>query len=151
LRLGRDDVEREHHRCGRVDRHRHADLAQVDALEQALHVVEHVDRDALAPDLAERHRVVGVVPHERGHVERGRQARLAVLEQVVEALVGLLGRAEPGELPHRPEPAAVHRLVHAAGVGELARAPDLLGRGEVLLRVEGLERDAGQRLRGHGG
>ena len=60
--------------------------------------------DALAPDLASERGVVGVVAHQRGHVERGREAGLAVLEQVVEALVGLLAGAEAGELAHRPQP-----------------------------------------------
>ena len=82
--------------------------------EQRLHVVERVDRDALAPDLAERARVVGVVAHQRGHVERGRQAGLAVVEQVAEALVGLLAGAKARELAHRPQPPAVHRLVDPA-------------------------------------
>ena len=54
----------------------------------------------------------------------------AVLEQVLEALVGLGGAAEAGELPHRPGLAAVHRLVDAAGVRELA------GVAEVALVVE---------------
>ena len=76
------------------------------------------------PDLAERARVVGVVAHQRGHVKRRREARLAVLEQVVEALVGLLARAEAGELAHRPQPPAVHRLVDAARERVGARAPD---------------------------
>jgi hypothetical protein len=93
--------------------------------EQRLHVVERVDRHALAPDLAEAERgVVGVVAHQRGHVERRRQAGLAVLEQVAEALVGLLARAEAGELAHRPQPPAVHRLVDAAREGVLAGQPD---------------------------
>ena len=86
------------------------------------HVVERVDGDALAPDLAERARVVGVVAHQRRHVERRAQARLAVVEQVAEALVGLLGGAEAGELAHRPQPPAVHRRVHAAGERIAARA-----------------------------
>ena len=89
------------------------DLAEVDAGEQRLHVVERVDGHALASDLAERAGVVGVVAHQRGHVERGREPGLAVVEQVVEALVGLLAGAEAGELAHRPQPPAVHRLVHA--------------------------------------
>ena len=50
-----------------------------------------------------------------------REARLAVVEQVAEALVGLLGGAEAGELAHRPQPPAVHRRVHAARERELAR------------------------------
>ena len=104
------------------------DLAEVDALEQRLHVVERVDGDALAPDLAERARVVGVVAHQRRHVERGRQPGLAVVEQVAEALVGLLGRAEAGELAHRPQPPAVHRdaRVDAARERGLAGKPDAL-------------------------
>ena len=115
-------VEREQHRRRPVDRHRRRHLAERDAVEERLHVVERVDRDALAPDLAERARMVGVVAHQRRHVERRREARLPVLEQVAEALVRLLRRPEARELPHRPEPAAVHRLVHAARERELARA-----------------------------
>src|SRR5205823_1201719 len=44
----------------------------------------------------------------------------AVLEQVLEALVGVLGRAEARELPHRPEPPAVHARLRAARVREAA-------------------------------
>ena len=81
--------------------------------------------------------VVGVVAHQRGHVEGRREAGLAVVEQVAEALVGLLARAEAGELAHRPQPPAVHRLVDAARERVGARAPDrVLGaadpRGQVL-------------------
>ena len=72
------------------------------------------DRDALLADLAAAHRVVGVVAHERGHVEGGREPVHAVLEQVLEARVRVLGRPEAGELAHRPEPAAVHRRLRAA-------------------------------------
>ena len=122
--LGRDDVEGEHHRRGRVDGHRDRDVAEVDALEERLHVVERVDRDALAADLAEGARVVGVVAHQRRHVEGGGEARLAVVEQVAEALVGLLGGAEAGELAHRPQAPAVHRRVDAAGERILARLAD---------------------------
>ena len=37
------------------------------------------------------------------------------------------GRAEAGELAHRPEPAAVHGRLRAAGERELAGQPDALG------------------------
>ena len=53
-RLGGGDVEGEHHRSGRVDRHRDGDLVEVDAAEQRRHVVDGVDRDSLAADLAQR-------------------------------------------------------------------------------------------------
>ena len=91
--------------------------------------------------------MVGVVAHQRRHVERRREAGLPVLEQVAEALVRLLRRPEAGELAHRPEPAAVHRRVDAAreriraGPAEVALVVEL----DVLGRVERLVLDAGDR------
>ena len=116
--------------------------------EQRLHVVERVDRDALAPDLAFRPDAVGVVAHQGRHVECGREAGLAVVEQVAEALVGLLGGAEARELAHRPQAAAVHRRVHAARERILARVADValaVVVGQVLVGVERLDRLAGDR------
>jgi hypothetical protein len=49
-----------------------------------------------------------------------------VVEQVAEPLVGLLGGAEARELAHRPQPAAVHRRIDAAGERELAGQAELL-------------------------
>ena len=140
-------VEREQDRRGRVDRHRRRHVAERDPREQRLHVLERVDRHAFAPDLAERPRVVRVVAHQRRHVERGRQTRLPVVEQVMEALVRLLGRAEAGELPHRPEPSAVHRRVDAARerirarVAEVALVVDV----DRVGRLERLVLDPGDR------
>ncbi len=158
LALGRHDVEREHHRRRRVDRHRHGHLVQRNPVEQRLHVGQRVDRHALAPDLAQRAWMVGVVAHQRGHVERGREAGLAVIEQVVKAPVGLGGVAEAGELAHRPQTAAVHRSIDTARVRVLAGQPDRrLGiRGEIGLGVQRLDRLAGdasrtgRRARGRG-
>ena len=71
--------------------------------------------------------MVRVVAHERGHVEGGREPVHAVLEEVLEARVRVLRRAEAGELAHRPEPAAVHRGLRAArervaaGVADVAQ------------------------------
>src|SRR3954454_18261909 len=146
--LGRDDVVGEHDRRRRVDRHRHGDLAEVDAGEEVLHVVERVDRDALAADLAERPPVVGVVAHERRHVERRAETGLAVVEQVAEALVGLLGGAEAGELAHRPQPAPVHAGVYAARERIAAGQTDLVAVGEVGLGIERLDRHARERGEG---
>jgi len=137
------EVEREQHRRRRVDRHRRRDLVERDPGEQRLHVVERVDRDALAADLPERPRVIRVVAHQRRHVEGRRQPRLPVLEQVPEPRVRLLGRPEPGELPHRPQPPAVHRRVDAAreridaGIPQVAVVVDL----DVVGRVQRLVLD----------
>ena len=92
-----------------------------------------------------------------------RQPRLAVVEQVAEALVGLLRRPEPRELAHRPQPAAVHARVHAARERNSPGQPDAapIGR-QVGLRVQRpdrLPRERGERdvalgvlplLSGHG-
>src|SRR5919201_702757 len=69
--------------------------------------------------------VVRVEAHQGGHVEGRRQPCLAVIEQVAEALVRLLGGAEAGELPHRPQPAAVHRRVDAPRERSLARIAEV--------------------------
>ena len=61
------------------------------------------DRHADPADLALRLGRVGVVAHLGRQVEGDRQAGLALLEQVAEALVGLLGGREARVLAHRPE------------------------------------------------
>ncbi len=121
LLLGRRDVEAEQHRGGTVDGHRGGDLVERDAVEQGLHVRQAGDRDPALAHLALGTRVVRVVAHEGGKVEGDREAGLAPLEQELVALVGILRGPEPGELPHGPEPPAVHRGVDAAGVGKSAR------------------------------
>ncbi len=68
--------------------------------------------------------MVGVVAHQRGHVERRGEPGLPVVEQIAEALVGLRRGPEAGELAHRPQPSPVHRAVHAARIRELAGEPD---------------------------
>ena len=123
LPLGDRDVEREQHGRGRVDRHRRRHLVERDVAEQPRHVVERRDRDALAADLAERaRRGRGRSPSASACRTRS-TARSAPLEQELEALVGVLGRAEAGEHAHRPRLAAVHRRVRSARERELPGAP----------------------------
>ena len=100
-------------------------------VEQRVHVLDRVDRDADAPDLAERARRIGVDAHLRraGRTRpRARSARRragAWKRSFVSAR-----RAEAGVLAHRPQPAAVHRRLHAArerkaaGIAEVARVVD---------------------------
>jgi hypothetical protein len=113
------------HRRG-VDRHRGRDLAQRQPVEEPLHVGDGVDRDTAVADLALGPRVVGVEAHQGRHVERDRQPVLAAVHEVVEALVGLDGVREPGELPDGPRAGPVHRRVDAARVGVHARVADPL-------------------------
>src|SRR5262249_12600801 len=98
-----------------------------------VHVVERIDRDAEAADLAQATGIVAVQAHEGREIEGRAQARLALVEQEAEALVGLPRRAETGELAHRPEPAALNATVDALGKGILA------GVAQIGLRVEAVE------------
>ena len=91
LLLADELVEEQQHARRRVDRHRGRDLVERDPVERRAHVVDRVDRDAGAADLAEAARVVGVQAELGRQVERHRQPGRAVLEQVAVALVGLLG------------------------------------------------------------
>ena len=99
---------------GRVDRHGCGDAIQRDALEQPGHVVKRIDCDAHPADLAGGQRVVGVVPHLRGQVERDAQPADAMTKQVAIARIRLFGRRKPGVLAHRPQTAAVHGRLNAA-------------------------------------
>jgi hypothetical protein len=112
-------------------------------------MVMEVDRHPAVADLAERARVVGVAAHQGRHVEGDRQAAATLGDQVLVALVGLTGVAEPGELPDRPGPAAVHRRVHAAGERVLAGDADRGGDVAVGV-VEGVV-EGGDLLAGEGG
>ena len=123
LLLGHDQVHREDHRGRRVDGHRRGDRAQIDAVEQRFHVGERRDVDAALADLAERQLVIGIAAHQRRQIEGDAQAGAARAQQVLVPRVGVLRRSEPGELPHRPQLAAVAARVNAAGVGELAGSP----------------------------
>src|SRR3954470_22557893 len=145
LALSGYDIERKHYGRWRVDGHGGRNLTKGYATEERLHVIQRVDRDSLAAHFAERARVIGVMPHERRHVERGRAARRPVMEQVSEACFGLLGGAEAGELAHRPEATAVHGLVDAARVRVFAGNADLLELGQVGSGVQRLDVFAGDR------
>ena len=138
----RDELVEQQQQRGRgVDRHRGGDLVERDPVEERLHVGDRVDRHAGTPDLAVRTRVVRVVPELRGEVERDREARLALREQVPEAGVRLLGRAEPCVLADRPRAAAVHVRVRAARERERAGRLRLRSPGASAARYTGLHLD----------
>ena len=134
-------VERQQRRGRGVDRHRGRHLAQVDAVEQALHVI---DRHPYPPHLPPGAGAVGVVAHLRGKVERGGQAGLAGCQKVTKPLVGLLRAAEAGVLPHGPEAAPEHGGLHAAGERELPGEADR--RRRLVRRIEGRDGDPGRGL-----
>ena len=148
--FGGRDVLRERDARRTVDRHRRRDLAEVDAGEELFHVAQRVDRDAALADLTARLRRVRVVTHQRRHIERDREPVLALREQKMIALVGLLGVAKARELAHRPKPVAVHAGVDAARVRILARQREIAREVEIGNVIRTVERLAAARRRSSG-
>ena len=119
--LGNHDVHRQEGGGRGIDRHRRRHRLERESVEQDMHVVDGIDGDPDTPDLTESPRRIGVDPHLRRQVEGDAEARLARLEQVAEAGIGLGRGAEARVLAHRPEAAAVHRRLDAAGERERPR------------------------------
>ena len=148
--FGHHDVHREQRRRRRVDRHRRRHLVERKAVEQHVHVLDRIDRDADSANLTERARRVGVDAHLGRQVERDAQAGLPGGEQMSKPAVRFRRRPEAGVLAHRPEPSAVHRRLHAArerilaGIGEVARVVER----RVRRPVDGLDREARRRIHG---
>ncbi len=108
------DIEAEQNCRRPVDRHGRRDLVERDAVEQGFHVRQGRNGDTAFPDFPLGPGMVGVVAHQCRKVERDGETRLPMLEQELVALVGIGRAAEAGELPHRPELAAVHRGMNPA-------------------------------------
>src|SRR5208283_3642761 len=110
---------------GGVDGHAGGDIGERDLIEEDFHIGEGGDGDAAFADFAFGEGGIGIVAHERGEIESGGEDGLAVGEEIAEALVGVLGGAETGELAHGPKAGAVHGGVNAAGVGGFAREAEI--------------------------
>ena len=76
------------------------------------------------------------------------QARLALAEQELEALVRRLGRAEAGVLADRPRPAAVHRRLDAAREGVLAGEAEVADVVQVARRARACRAVGGEARQG---
>ena len=129
LLLAEQFVEQQQDRCRGVDRHRGRDLVEGDLVEADPHVLDRVDRDPGAADLAEAQRLIRVAAELGGEVEGHREAGRAVLDQIAIAAIGFLRGRVTGVLAHRPQPVAVH-----AGV-DATRERVLAGRAEALLEA----------------
>ena len=146
LATGNRNIKRQQNRRRRVDGHRSGDFRQIDAIEEALHVLDRVDRDADFSNLANGQRVIGIQADLGGQVEGDRKSGGAVGEQVFVAFVGFLGVAHAGVLAHGPKTASVHGGLDAAGVGIIARVSDvavLVAGVEILRSVERPDRNVG--------
>jgi len=87
LFLGRDNEPGQYRQDRAVHRHRHAHPVERDAVEQDLHVLDRVDRDAGLADIADDARVVAIVAAVGRQIEGDRQTHLSRLQIVaVEAV-----------------------------------------------------------------
>jgi hypothetical protein len=123
LLLARDDEAREHGQHGAVHRHRHGHLVERHAVEDDLHVLDGVDRDARLADVADDARVIGVVAAVGGEVEGDGEARLPAGQVGAVERVGVLGGGEAAVLPDGPGLAGVHGRARAADEREIAGTP----------------------------
>src|SRR6266545_4294913 len=92
-----------------------------------------IDGDTRLADLTLGAGMVGVVAYLCEGVGGHREPGLAMVEEVAEPLVCLIGRGHPGVLPHGPQPAPVHRGVDASGERRLP------GPAKIARRFEALE------------
>ena len=102
------------------------------------------DGDSDLADLPKAARIIAVQAHLRRQVERDRQPRLTLGEQVAEPCVGVGSRAVPRVLANAPEATPVHRGLDAAGEGWLAREPLVTKRvvaRQLGLRIQRFHRD----------
>ena len=116
-----------------------------------LEVIEGVHGDAELSHIVFRQRHVGIEADLGRQIEGQAQARLTVLQQVLEALVGALRRRLAGVLAHRPHGAAVHRRIDAAGEGKFTGIVELLFVVEIrqiVRSVKHLDRRAQNRRNG---
>ena len=147
LLFRRDDVGGQHRQHGAVHGHRHADLAERNAVKEALHVLHCVDGDARLAHVAAHSGVVAVVAPVGGEIEGDGEALLPGGEVPLVEGVALLGGGEARVLADRPRPVREHGGAHAPRVGGESRQARLVlqllqvGRG-----VERLDRDAFRRL-----
>jgi hypothetical protein len=108
LLLGGHDVAGEHRQHGPVHGHGDAHLVERDAVEQDLHVLDGIDRDARLADVADDPRMVGIVAPVGRQVEGDGKALLAALQALLVEGVGVLGGGKAGVLAQRPGPVGVH-------------------------------------------
>ena len=131
LPLGHGNVHRQQDRRRGVDGHGGRHPVERNAVQQHLHVQKRVDGHPDPADLWLRHRMIGVVPHLRRQIKGDREPGLPLAEQVPEAAVRLFRGAEACVLPHRPQPASIHRRIDTAGERKFA------GKAEVAQVVHG--------------
>ncbi len=99
---------------GRVDSHRSGNFVEWNLVEELLHVMDGGNRNAHLAHFPLCDGIVRIVTDLRWQIERDRQARLSLLEQIAITLIGFLRCGKARILTHGPEARAIHRRLDAA-------------------------------------
>jgi hypothetical protein len=127
LLFGRDQIAGQHGQHGAVHGHGDADVAQRNAVEQALHVLDGVDGDTGLAYVTARASVGAVVTPMGGKVEGDAQPFLSAKKRLLVEGVRFLGRRKARVLADGPRPARVHAGPQAARIRILTWQRALLG------------------------
>ena len=132
---------------GTVHGHGDGNLVQRDVAEQDLHVLHGIDGHPGLAHVTHDARVVAVIAPVRRKIEGHGQPLLPGGEVAAVEGVGFLRRRETRILADGPGPVRIHRGTHAADIGVHAgQAAQMIQAGHILLRIEGLHRNAFRRL-----
>jgi hypothetical protein len=137
LAFANQHVKAEQNGGSRIDRHRRADVFELDAVEQDFHIRKRIDSDANTAHLTGREWMVGIHAHLRWKIERHRKTGDPLRKKELVAPVALLRRPKPRILAHGPQPAPVHIGINAARKRKLA---GLLGGGQSDLAASDVPR-----------
>ncbi len=141
-----NDEEGQHGDHRAVHGHRNRHLIERNPVEQDLHVLDAVDRDARLANIADHARVIAVIAAMGRKVEGHRQPLLPRREVAAIEGVDLFGGGETRILPDRPGSARIHRGAYPARERREARQAGIDG--NVLTRVKRLDREPFRRLPG---
>ena len=139
LLLGGNDIESQNGQHGAVHGHGDGHLAQVDLVEENLHVEDAVDSHTGLADVTHHTLVVAVVATVSGQVESAAQALLTGGDIAAIEGVRLLGGGETGILTDGPRTHHIHGAVGATEErSDACCIVEVLHPGQVILAINGL-------------
>ena len=103
------------------------DPVEGDFLKDGLHVRQGIDGYANLSHFTRAQGMIGIVTDLGRKVEGHAEARLAVIQEISVALVGLLRSGKAGVLSHGPESAPVHGWLYPPRKGIFARESQFFG------------------------
>ncbi len=144
--LGIGDIHGPDYGCRAIYRHGGGDFIERQVGEEHFHIGQRGDGDTTLAKLARRQEMISVVAVECWHIERCREARLTLLEQILEARIGILRGAIARKHAHCPGFRAVHGWLHTTCIGIFAWKTNftaVVQRLVILRCIDEIDRHAG--------